>query len=78
MHIYMKLSIDTQTDRETEIQKGAKFHRNVLTDCFMSYNLFQNQKSTMLNYVGRKKEIPRISFIFWIGPTSRKNLTLNC
>jgi hypothetical protein len=32
----------------------------------------------LLNYVSRKKEIPRISFIFWVGPTSRQNLTLNC
>jgi hypothetical protein len=42
--------------------------RMKLTNLLHTY-LFQNQKPRLLNYVGRKKEIPRI--------TSRENLTFD-
>jgi hypothetical protein len=43
------------------------------------YNLFQNQKSTTcwIMLAEKKKSLEKVKF-FWVGSTSRQNLTLNC
>jgi hypothetical protein len=64
-----------QNDQKRTTEKGPKSFKNpskVPIICFKIKN------PPPVELCWRKKEIPRISFIFWVGPTSRQNFTENC